>query len=314
MDQISYERRHIFHHSQEHPRSSFGLDGGGMNDEPRSPRASLKEFIFPCANCPRGHPEAMRRLLFFIVILTSPVFALDKVTLVCEDDFAPYGYQSKTGEAAGFATDVVIAAYNSVGVDVKLKVMHYARCMELIEKGEEIGCYDTNNDSVNLAKHYFTINPLFVGEMVLWARNDYNGDMTVEKLVQSGALVGVTLGYNYDAPGVSFDYNDRVKKDVSRTVTTTLTKLVKGRYNFAAAEKKVARLAIARSQADLQGKVKVVGLIAYPGLFLSFSKKHPDGKKYRDLLDQGILNIKKSGKYSELERKWDELIRTNQLP
>ncbi|MCP4687829.1 MAG: amino acid ABC transporter substrate-binding protein, partial [Desulfobacterales bacterium] len=225
-----------------------------------------------------------------VLFISIPAFAGQSVTIVCEDDFAPYGYQSKSGGAAGFSTDVIIAAYKSVDVDVKFKVMPYARGMSMIAKGAEIGCYNTNNDEVSLREYHFPGEPLFLGEMVIWARADYEGEMTVDKLIASGETVGVTNGYNYDGPGVNFDYNDKIKKDVANTVTTTLKKLVKGRYNFAAAEKRVALLAIARNKAELDGKVKVVGLIAHPGLYLSFSKKHPEGKKFSDLLGQGIKN------------------------
>lgn len=250
----------------------------------------------------------------FIICFSSYAFSMNTVTIVCEDDFAPYGYKSKTGKASGFSTDVIIAAYKTVGIDAKFKVMPYARGMSLITKGEEIGCYNTNNDEINLKKHYFTEEPLFIGEMVIWALSDYEGNISVEELSETGETVGVTIGYNYDAPGVNFDYNKNIKKDPANKVILTLRKLLTGRYKFAAAEKNVAKLVIARNKAELNNKIKVVGFISNPGLFLSFSKKHPEGKKYCDLLNKGLINIKNNGLYLQLQNKWDELIQNNNLP
>ncbi len=256
-------------------------------------------------------------IIFYIttsLFVSFDAFALDTVTLVCENDFAPYGYESKNGEASGFSTDIIIAAYKSVGVDVNFKVLPYAHGMHLVENNIEIGCYNTNNDEINLKKHHFPDEPLFTGEFVLWALSDYQGNMTLEKLIETGETVGITHGYNYDGPGVNFDYNEKIKKDVARTVTLTLKKLVGGRYKFAAAEKKVALLAISRNKSELEGKIKIVGRISNGGLFVSFSKKHPYGKKYCDLLNQGIVNIKNSGEYETLEKKWDSLIQSGNLP
>lgn len=242
------------------------------------------------------------------------VFAADVVTIVCEDDFAPYGYQAKNGGAAGLATDIIVEAYKAVGVSVVFKVMPYARCMAVALSGGEVGCYNTNNDEKNLANYIFPEEPLFIGDMVFWARKDYAGEVTVEGLIGSREVVGVTHGYNYDAPGVTFDYEDKILKDSGTTVTKTLQKLVHGRYNIAAAERRVALLAIARSKEMLEGKIKVVGTISRPGLFLSFSKSHPDGQKYANLLTQGIRIIKANGKYAELEQKWDALTESGELP
>ncbi len=238
----------------------------------------------------------------------------ETVTIVCENDFAPYGYRSKTGEAAGFSTDVIVAAYRSVGVKVQFEVMPYARCMYLTKKGVKIGCYNTNNDAINLRDHYFPEQPLFKGEMVLWARSDYHGTMSVAELAASGAMVGVTHGYNYDDPDVDFDYNDKIIKNEAKSVILTLKKLVAGRYNFAAAEKKVALLAIAHHRDELEGKVKIVGTISEPGLYLSFSKTNSDGKRFCDLLSQGIENIKQSGEYRELVTKWNHLVNSGNIP
>lgn len=261
----------------------------------------------------------MKPLILFVfstllTLLPLSAFARDTVTLVCEDDFAPYGYKSQQNEAAGFATEVIVAAYKAVGVDVKFKIMPYARCMDLVLEGVEVGCYDTNNDEKSLKNYIFPDEPLFIGEMVLWARNDFDGEMDLERLISSGEVVGVTHGYNYDAPGVSFDYNDQIKKDSAPTVTMTLLKLLANRYNFAAVEKKVALLAIAKNKEELEGKVKIVGEISHPGLYISFSKKHADGQKYSDLFSQGIRIIKQTGQYNYLEKKWNTLIFSGVIP
>lgn len=261
----------------------------------------------------------MKRVKLIILLVTSLLYPVlgypnASVTIVCENDFAPYGYASNQGTAAGFSTDIIIASYQAVNIDVNFLVIPYKRGMYMLEYGRMLACYNTNNDQGNLEKHDFAKKPLFKGEMVIWARSDYHGEMTVSQLIKTGAVIGTTNGYNYDAPGVDFDYNDKIEKDVAQSVTLTLLKLVKGRYNFAAAEKRVALLAIARNPAELKGMLKIVGTIAKPGLFLTFSKKFPDSDYYRQRFNVGFGKIKENGIYRMIEKKWDILIQNDNLP
>lgn len=258
--------------------------------------------------------KSLAVVLLVLIALVASAQARDTVTIVCEDGFAPWGYRGQHGQAAGFSTDVIREAYDAMGVDVRFKVMPYARCMDLVLEGVEVGCYNTNNDSLSLANYIMPEEPLFIGEMTLWARSDFTGRVTVEDLIRRDEAVGVTLGYNYDAPGVSFDYNDAIRKDPAPSVRMTLHKLVVGRYRFAAVEKMVARLVIRQNPELFEGEVHQVGLISRPGLYLSFSKVHPDGQRFSDLLDQGIRALKASGRYQELERKWEHLVTSGTLP
>jgi polar amino acid transport system substrate-binding protein len=251
-----------------------------------------------------------------VLVLLLSVLALPRetVTIICEDDFAPYGYRSQKGAAAGFSTDVIVAAYNEVGIEVEFLVMPYKRGMHMIEKGRALACYNTNNDQVNLEKHDFAEQPLFNGEMVIWARQDYEGTMSVGELAASGEPIGTTNGYNYDAPGVDFDYNPNIEKDLATSVTLTLRKLLRNRYDFAAAEKRVALVAISKNPELYGGKIKIVGSIARPGLFLTFSRQYPGSERYRRLFDSGFKTIKENGTYEMLRLKWDGLIQQGDLP
>ena len=261
------------------------------------------------------HPKKFFLIALAAVLVIAGVCpAQDRISIICENDFAPYGYQSKKGTAAGFSTDVILAAYEEVGVAVDFQVLPYRRGMYLLERGLALACYNTNNDQRNLELHDFAAEPLFLGDMVIWARSDFSGAMTIARLIEQGKVIGTTNGYNYDAPGVDFDYNQDIPKDVANSVTLTLLKLQRGRYDFAAAERRVAQLAMASEPELSAGKIKIVGSIAQPGLFLTFSRSYPESEKYRQLFDRGFRMIRENGTYQRIVEKWDGLVAEGKLP
>lgn len=233
------------------------------------------------------------------LVLASSMALAETVTLVAEDDWYPY-CADKGGKAEGLAVDIITAAYKAAGVDVNYKIMPYSRCMEETKKGNEIGCFDSTWLPEYDANYIKTNDFLFEAEIGIYAPGDYSGKGGLKVKDLEGKSVGITNGYEY---GAEFGANKAIKTDVANTDLLGMKKLSAKRVDYALFYTKVADYLLSQN-ADLKGKMKLVGIVTIDKLYLAFSKKHKDGKKYSELLDKGLAEIRKNGTYQKIQDTW----------
>lgn len=234
------------------------------------------------------------------VVLAALAAKAETVTIVAEDDWYPY-CASKGGKAEGMAVDIVTEAFKAAGVTVTYKVMPYARCMDEVKKGAEVGCFNTSWVPAYDADMIKTKEHLFEGEIGIYAPSTYTGPSDLKVASLEGKSVGITNGYDY---GTEFAANAKIKKDIANTDLLSMKKLSAGRTEFGLYYSKVADNVVKENKKDLEGKVKRVGTVTVDKLYLSFSKKHKDGKKFADLLDKGLATIRGNGSYQKIQDKW----------
>lgn len=244
-------------------------------------------------------------LAFLIALAPSAGFAREKISLVAEDDWYPYSARAENGRPHGFAVDVIKLAYDAVDADVEYKVMPFARCLEEVKLGREIGCFDTAKQEMLDSDFVFPEEPLFTAKLTIYIPSD-SGDknLTFKKL--EGKKVGITNGYTY---GDEFEKNQNIKKDVSQSDTIVLKKLAKGRLDSAIVYEKCADYIVGQNKSELEHKIKVGGVGKDDKFYISFSRKHPGAEKAKSLFDKGMKLIKANGKYSELEKKFAEKLK-----
>ena len=253
----------------------------------------------------------MRRFFVFFCALLSPSVGFSEVntdsnkevTIIAEDDWYPYSalLQGET-EPKGLAVDIVREAYKSVGVKVNLKPMPYARCMTLVETGDEIGCFDTVKEPINLEKYIFGNETLFESDIVIYAPiSDKSEKITLKGLEDK--KVGVTVGYTYDA---EFTNNKKILQEEARSDLLNFKKLAAGRIDYFVVYDNVGKYILGQNKKEFSGKFKVVGKIVTTKLYVNFTRKKPDGQKFLVLLDQGISKIKSNGTYKKLQEDWDK--------
>ncbi|WP_237219061.1 substrate-binding periplasmic protein [Rhodoferax aquaticus] len=225
-------------------------------------------------------------------------YAAETVTLGAEDDWAPYS--SKVGsEAQGFAVDIVREAFKAAGVDVKFSPVPYARCMAVTKSGELAGCFDAARNSTLENDYLWHAKPLFNARINIYAPADSKESGLTPKSLE-GKVVGVTNGYEY---GDEFDTNTKIKRDVANQDEQGFRKLLANRVPYMLAYEKVANAVFTKNK-EFAGKFKAVGITADPGLYIAFSKKHPDGAKFVEKFNQGFETIVKNGKYKAIEVQW----------
>lgn len=238
------------------------------------------------------------RISVLLMACLGGVSHAETVTIAAEDDWAPYS--SKVGkEAKGFAVDIVRESFKAAGIDVNFAPMPYARCMAVTKEGEMVGCFDAARNSALENNYLWHAKPLFNGKINIYAPADSTeSNLSVKSLV--GKNVAVTRDYEY---GEEFDSNTNIKRSVADKDEQGFQKLMNKRVPYMVAYEKVAN-ALFVSNKDFTNKFKAVGLAADPGLYIAFSKKHPDAAKYLAKFNQGFEVIQKNGKYKAIEEQW----------
>ena len=237
-------------------------------------------------------------LLFFGVIFAGSVCFAETVKIIAEDDWYPYSAKSEAGPH-GIAVDIVRAAFKAEGIDVAFDVMNYDRGMELVKSGEAIGCFDAPRTREIEEAYLWHEKALFPAESAFYAVSDYQGTINSLRDV-AGKKVGFTQGYGY---GNAVDLDGGMIKEYSLNDQTLIRKLIAKRLDFIVLFDKVADYLI--PQQNVVGKIKPVGRSDAIDIYVAFSKKHPEGKKYRDIFSHGFRKIEEDGTTQKIKAEWD---------
>lgn len=237
---------------------------------------------------------------FLFLTLSNPGRAdtLPVLKIGAEDDWYPYSGQ-REGRPVGMVPELVLAAFAAEGVQVELVSLPYSRCMKLTESNLLLGCFDTLRNPLLEKKFRWAAHPLLRARIDIYARSDAP-DRSVHIGDLHGKKIGVTNGYEYGAP---FDGDTTMQRDVGDSDLFAMRKLAAGRVDYALVYTRIASAAM-RDHAELRGKVKPVGTLIEPEIFLSFAPNYPMAEKYIALFDAGMAQILKNGMYARIEARW----------
>lgn len=231
--------------------------------------------------------------------LVQGAMAQEHYSLVAESDWYPYSAE-RDGKLAGLAVDLVRAAYEAAGARVDFVSMPYARCLEEVEAGWQLGCFDTTREPANEARFRFHQTPLFSASIVIIAPADSTAE-DLEPADLKHQRVAVTNGYTYGEP---FQSDAAVDKDVVKNDLAILRVVALKRAAYGVIYDKVMAHLLAEHSEELAGKVKIVGLLFRPDLYVSFSKKRPEATAAMATLDRGLEMIRADGTYHAIEQQW----------
>lgn len=242
----------------------------------------------------------LHALLLALALGHAPARA-EQITLVAENDWYPYSAQ-REGRITGLTVDLVRAAYASVGISVQLKSMPFARCMALVERGDELGCFNSGQDLKHSQDSYlFHATPLLLNSNGIYAKAT-SLESGLGPAALSGRRVGLTHGASY---GDAIEANQAIVRVVALTDLANLRMLTAGRADFAVMDDRVFDHLEQAHATELHGKLKRVGK-AFSDLpiFVAFSKRHPDAARQATLLDRGLAALRASGEYQRIIDRW----------
>ena len=204
--------------------------------------------------------------------------------MAAEDDWPPYSY-ARAGSAGpeGISPVLVAAAFETQGVRVKFVVVPFARCLLMAQTGAAVGCFNVTITDENRDQFYWNTTPLFQEELVLFARADApDREVTLDEL--EGYALGITAGYTYPS---SITANPRIYKIPVSSDANLLSMLVAGRVDYILL---YALPGYYRASLDpkLAGRFKPVRVVGLESIWISFSRKHPEGKRFSEVFVTGL--------------------------
>ena len=208
-------------------------------------------------------------------------------------------------DGTGYANDVVRAAFQSVGVQVKFVVVPYARCKYQVLSGEAPACVSMSWDPSFEGRIKFADTPLIMVTPVYYENPARPLKARSEADLGKGVTVGTIRGYEYPdavmkakARGVVFE--DNISEQAN------LKKLALGRLDAAVVmSNPLTGVSHWAREADVARQVRVAFTSAgSENGYFAVSTIHPGGLPALGLYNEGIKIITANGRLGQIRAKW----------
>lgn len=222
-------------------------------------------------------------------------FSAEVITLKA-DLWCPYTCDPASGEP-GYMVEIAREIFHEAGYEVNYKIDNWARVVDEVRSGQIDGLVGAAR--ADAPGFVFTAEPFGRSQNFFWAMKDSSFHYTDHQSLK-GKKVGVINSYTYgdevdayvkkkDPSFVVISGNDALEKIVKMISAHRLDAFVENPNVLAFALKNDPVMfhslkAVSKNIADNQD------------LFIAFSPKGKNSKKYAELLSQGLPKLKKSGK------------------
>lgn len=224
----------------------------------------------------------------------------DPLVLLAEDDWYPYA-AAVDGEPRGISVDLVRAAYAAVGVEVEFRIASYARCMELVNQGKYVGCFNTPVGESALENQLLPEEALDRNPAWVYKRADNEAD--IDELADlHGEPIGIVNGYRY---ADHFMNDPRLVREPAGSDLQNLKKLAAGRLEYVVLYERVAEWLVGQYGERMDLDVEPVVQVGELALYVSFSRQHPRAQEAMAKFDEGLRRLKQSGEYARIMAEWE---------
>jgi polar amino acid transport system substrate-binding protein len=230
----------------------------------------------------------------------APTAPREAIDIGVEDAAAPWSQRDGTG----YANDVARAAFAAAGIDVRMHVLPYARCKQLVVTGALVACVSMSPAPELRGVVRFSARPLFVFTCVFFERPARPLPRRIEDL-PPGTRVGIVLGYEYPHQMLAPLRARGAVLEPAATEEINLRKLAAGRLDAAVVNRdriKSPEWVVAR--AGVTGRVRSVFQVGTMPGYVGFSTAHRDGASLADRFDAGYARVIASGERDRIQRRW----------
>jgi len=216
------------------------------------------------------------------------------IELYAEDAYTPFS----NANGSGMINNLVITAYREVGVEVRIKVIPFARIVKWLESGQGLGGFSAVKTPISQQNLLFGKEPVYHVVTKFFYATARPVEIENDSDFNNPNLdVGQVNGYMYHPAFYQYQF----KRHVVQSDESLIKMLLLGRLDMAYITDKVvdchlSKMGIPRSTLSAQ---KQFGVISVP-LYVAFNKRHPNAQYYADLLDKGLKRLKLNGKYEKL--------------
>ncbi len=218
-----------------------------------------------------------------------------KVTLAT-GDWAPYVGENIPGQ--GFSSEIIIAAFNEVDVDVELEFFPWARAFELVESGEMFGTYPWSFTEERKATFAFSVPVATSAENLYYMAGnpavpeDFTGFSPISDL-RFGGVDTFSHVDIMEAEGVTVD--------IASNEVDALNKLMNDRIDLMPGNPLVFQDLIKEHYPD---QINAFDFLRTPILSTDMgiivSKNYPDQEELLQLFAQGMARLRAKGEYDNI--------------
>lgn len=236
--------------------------------------------------------KPMKLILLLIIASTSAMTIALEANLAAEDNWLPY---SGTDEKS-ISHVIIKSAFKSVGVKVKIHSYPYARAQKNVLDGNLDGFFNVSKQPSTQKKFHFGKEPIFKAQASFFYHEKLKFKFSNIKEVPKGTTFVLIRGFEY---GKDFEKNkhnfELVYVDSQEQI---INMLISNRPAITIMYDEVAKYYLRK----ISGVEKIEKYIPShtSNIYVAFNKKNPKSKVLSKKLDQGLRELKKTGKYQEL--------------
>lgn len=254
----------------------------------------------------------MKRFFCYSVILCmfcsfcfiNNSIAESKTISIVADEWYPYN-GVPGADKQGFMIDIAVEVFKEKGYTINYKTIPWNRA----KKEAKEGTYDAVVGAFkeDVPEFVFPDIELGVSKTVFWVKKEsswkFDGIKSLEKI-----KLGVIKDYSY---GGEFDeYVKKYSNDSDRIETVfgddalpkNIRKIIKGRIDVFIEDLMVCSSEL--KNLKFTDEIVYAGEMSVDNVYIAFSPKHPISKHYADILTEGMLKLRESGKLKEILDKY----------
>lgn len=255
-------------------------------------------------------------MILGIMVSTFPLYgqSLRGTTIsICDDhaEWPPYSYYErglsgeKTQKIVGYSVDVVNEIFRKEGIQHTVQMMPWLRCLKNMDRNDNFqmtfsASYNKERSEKYLmsAPYYSTSNYYFYSK-----KNNPNGlDIKKVEDLKNYRVCGIR-GFNYDTYGFPSGTIDQGANNYSALISklhVNRCSLFPEKFEVMVGFKKIGKNYLSD---------KNLGWAIVPGLqptyfHMLISKKSPRNKALKRIIDEGIVNLRKTGKLNLILQKY----------
>jgi polar amino acid transport system substrate-binding protein len=257
--------------------------------------------------------------VFIIAILvTTPVFSKtsplsNKAVIFCveSDEWPPYNFieridGQKTGKPIGYDIDLVRKILAKHQITAQFKALHWNRCLSETKKGERIQVSMSAASTLERRRDFLFTNSYYhLTPAYFYSRQKFPNGLSINApsdLLEHGNICG-RLGYSYQEFGIK-------SKDINKTPVTYIdlvNMLMGGRCTiFLARLETFAGLTLIGSDyvSSKQLAYNTLPNSTLEPFYMLISKRYKYAKELKLILDQGFIQMDKTGFSQQLLKKY----------
>lgn len=256
----------------------------------------------------------MKRIASIIIaalLATGTAFAAEKesITLGMEDGWGSYA----RADGTGMSPEIIKAAYDAVGIEVKFNVEPYARIVEEIDSGALLGGFNVAKQPSTEERFLFGKEPLFIAEAHFYVKK---GNTIYKKGTKTPAEKPEDIGSKERVGLINgYEYGDAVEKNPDIVISKVNTQK-QNLDKMLAPDPRVDAVVYFDNEANILFKEEIAAGRMKDGdvvpvvpstpsiIYVAFSKKDAKSAHFAERLDAGLKIIHDNGTYKKIVDKY----------